>query len=121
MILHGLIFGLFFVGGQVYTAQKAPKELQAQAQGMFAFILWGAATLVGNFLCTSLIEANTREVIQTSPGSVVNAAVKNIQNMTTQETDWEPVFLVATVVSALAFVFFLLFFKEGRETGKRAA
>ena len=121
VILHGLIFGLFFVGGQVYTAQKAPKELQAQAQGMFAFILWGAATLVGNFLCTSLIEANTREVIQTSPGSVVNAAVKNIQNMTTQETDWEPVFLVATVVSALAFVFFLLFFKEGRETGKRAA
>jgi nucleoside transporter len=117
VILHGLIFGLFFVGGQMYTAQKAPKELQAQAQGMLAFILWGGATLVANFLCTTLIEANTRAVIAASPGGAVASAAENLQ----QETDWEPVFLVATIVSAIAFTFFLVFFKEGKEPGKRIA
>ena len=41
IIVHGLIFGLFFVGGQVYTDNVAPKEMKAQAQGLLFFLVWG--------------------------------------------------------------------------------
>jgi len=39
IIVHGLIFGLFFVGGQVYTDNVAPKEMKAQAQGLLFFLV----------------------------------------------------------------------------------
>jgi nucleoside transporter len=47
ILTHGLIFGLFFVGGQVYTDKIAPKEIRAQAQGFLSFIVWGAGYLAG--------------------------------------------------------------------------
>mgnify|MGYP000228911846 FL=1 len=42
-----LIFGLFFVGGQVYTDNVAPKEMKAQAQGLLFFLVWGIGFLIG--------------------------------------------------------------------------
>ena len=47
ILTHGLIFGLFFVCGQVYTDKMVPKEMRAQAQGFLAFILWGVAYFAG--------------------------------------------------------------------------
>lgn len=47
IVVHGLIFGLFFVGGQVYTDSVAPKEMKAQAQGLLFFLVWGIGFLIG--------------------------------------------------------------------------
>ena len=47
ILVHGLIFGLFFVTGQVYTDKVAPKEVRAQAQGFLFFLIWGVGYLVG--------------------------------------------------------------------------
>ena len=47
IIVHGLIFGLFYVGGQVYTDNVAPKEMKAQAQGLLFFLVWGIGFLIG--------------------------------------------------------------------------
>ena len=47
IIVHGLIFGLFYVGGQVYTDQVAPKEMKARAQGLLFFLVWGIGFLIG--------------------------------------------------------------------------
>lgn len=41
IIVHGLIFGLFYVGGQVYTDNVAPKDMKAQAHGLLFFLVWG--------------------------------------------------------------------------------
>jgi nucleoside transporter len=94
ILFHGLIFGLFFVGGQVYTEHKAPKELRAQAQGMLSFLIWGIAMLLGNFICQWLIDLNT-----TDAGG----------------TGWNTVFAVTTVFSAVAVILFYVFFKPGKE------
>jgi len=59
VLLHGVIFGLFFVSGQIYTDKKAPAHLRAQAQGLMAFLIWGVALLAGNYLCNRLIVSNT--------------------------------------------------------------
>ena len=53
---HGLIFGLLFVAGQVYTNILVPSEYKAQAQGFLAFVVWGAGYLVGTLLNGWLVE-----------------------------------------------------------------
>ena len=50
ILTHGLIFGLFFVCGQVYTDKVVPKEMRAQAQGFLSFIIWGVGYLAGTLL-----------------------------------------------------------------------
>ena len=96
ILVHGLIFGWFFAGGQVYTAQKAPKHLVAQAQGMFAFLIWGVGVLAGTFIYGTLIDKVTKPAV-----AGVAAA-----------TNWSALFLGTAIFSALILVFFALFFKE---------
>ncbi|MEI6277246.1 MAG: MFS transporter [Prolixibacteraceae bacterium] len=56
ILVHGLIFGYFYLGGQIYIDQKAPKELKAQAQGFIFFVTFGLGLLVGNFISGQVIE-----------------------------------------------------------------
>lgn len=56
IVVHGIIFGYFYLGGQIYIDQKAPPELKAQAQGFIFFVTFGLGLLVGNFISGQLIE-----------------------------------------------------------------
>ena len=104
ILFHGLIFGWFFAGGQVYTYRKAPKEIRGQAQGMFAFIIWGLAVLAGTLLYGYLIDlATTRTIIETTTGAGV---------ATKGKISWGSLFLGTTILSFVSFLFFLLFFKD---------
>ena len=95
VLFHGLIFGLFYVGGQVYTNNKAPQHLRGQAQGMIAFMIWGVALLLGNFLCGGLIEMNT---ITTESGELLY--------------NWNRIFAITTIGSVVVLCIFILFFKK---------
>jgi nucleoside transporter len=54
--VHGIIFGFFFVGGQVYVDKKAPPQIRAQAQGLIFLICFGIGMLAGNYGNAALIE-----------------------------------------------------------------
>lgn len=56
ILIHGLIFGFFYVGGQIYIDKKAPAHLKSQAQGFIFLITFGAGLLVGNFICAKIID-----------------------------------------------------------------
>ncbi|MDR1582037.1 MAG: MFS transporter [Prevotellaceae bacterium] len=99
IMFHGLIFGLFFVGGQIYTDSKTPKTLRAQAQGMFSFLVWGVALLLGNFICGQLISFN--KTIDTAGNAIY---------------DWNTIFAITTGFSVVVTILFYLFFKQ--EKGK---
>ncbi|MDR0863432.1 MAG: MFS transporter [Candidatus Symbiothrix sp.] len=101
ILFHGLIFGLFFVGGQVYTDKKAPKALRAQAQGMLSFILWGIALICGNFISGKLIMVNT----------TVDAAGTTVYN-------WATIYAVTTIFTVIVLLLFILFFKQEKEEPK---
>lgn len=56
ILVHGLIFGFFCVGGQMYTEKKAPKEMKAGAQGFVFLVTFGVGMLLGNIVSNNLIE-----------------------------------------------------------------
>ena len=87
IIPHGLIFGLFFVAGQVYTGKLVPPEYKAQAQGFLSFVIWGAGYLVGTIIFGWLIDYVFVD-------------------------DWSSLFLVASGMTVLALVLLLILFKN---------
>jgi len=100
VLFHGVIFGLFFVTGQIYVDKKAPDHLRAQAQGLMAFLVWGVALFTGNFLCNKLIIANT----------IYNDAGHAVYN-------WSVIFGTVTVFSALVWILFVIFYRQESKKG----
>lgn len=89
IIVHGLIFGLFYVGGQVYTDNVAPKEMKAQAQGLLFFLVWGIGFLIGTLW----------------NGWLISIFREN------DTCDWPVLFLISTVFTLVLFVLFACLFK----------
>ncbi len=90
ILVHGMIFGFFFVGGQIYVDRRAPKEMRAQAQGFMFLATFGVGLLIGNFLCDALIRHYTVEDVR----------------------DWQYIWMWTTVVSAVVLVLFAALFRS---------
>lgn len=90
ILIHGLIFGFFYVGGQIYIDKKAPENLKSQAQGFIFLVTFGAGLLVGNFISARLIE-----YYKTSEGY-----------------DWDTIWGITTLTSAILLIAFIILFRE---------
>jgi nucleoside transporter len=82
ILAHGIIFGFFFVGGQVYVDKKAPPQMRAQAQGLYVLLCYGVGQFVGTLVDVKLVAAHTTGTV----------------------TNWTPVFAITTVISAVLLV-----------------
>ncbi|MBK7710061.1 MAG: MFS transporter [Bacteroidales bacterium] len=94
ILIHGLIFGFFYVGGQIYIDKKAPDELKAQAQGFIFLMTFGVGLLTGN-----LIDGGIIGLFKESSGGV------NVY-------DWDSIWGITTLFSVILLIVFTLFFKE---------
>ena len=90
ILVHGLIFGFFFVGGQVYVDKKARPEIRAQAQGLIVLICFGIGMLIGTFVNVRLIERYTTNGV----------------------SDWNPVFVIMALASTALVVILLAAFRD---------
>jgi MFS family permease len=98
ILVHGVIFGFFFVGGQIYVDKKAPKEIRAQAQGFMFLITFGIGMLLGNFFNGALITKYSTEVI--------------VDGVKTINYNWDPIWKITTAISAVLLVAFFVFFRD---------
>ncbi|MBA7585106.1 putative nucleoside transporter YegT [subsurface metagenome] len=86
ILIHGLIFGFFYLGGQIYIDKKAPEKLKAQAQGFIFLVTFGIGLLVGNLICGGLIHLFSN--------------------------NWDIIWGITTIFSVLLLLMFMLLFKN---------
>ncbi|MHC4120904.1 MAG: MFS transporter [Planctomycetota bacterium] len=90
ILVHGIIFGFFFVGGQVYVEKKAPPEIRAQAQGLIVLICFGVGMLIGTLFNAELIERYTTDGV----------------------CNWNPVFVIMALASAILLAALYALFRD---------
>lgn len=59
IILHGVCYDFFFVTGQIYVDNAAPKHLQASAQGLITLLTYGLGMLIGSWASGWYVDLNT--------------------------------------------------------------
>lgn len=93
ILLHGICYDFFFVTGQIYVDNKAPRNVRGAAQGFIAFVTLGLGLFVGAWVS----------------GAVVN-------NYTTPEVsyphDWRAIWLVPAAMAGVVLIAFGLLFHE---------
>jgi MFS family permease len=94
ILVHGLIFGFFYVGGQIYIDKKAPDELKSQAQGFIFLVTFGLGLLAGNMLSGKLID-----LFSTVEGGA-------------RLYDWNSIYGITTALSAILLVLFIILFRK---------
>jgi len=75
VVLHGICYDFFFVTGQIYTDQAAPKEIRGQAQGLLVLFTLGLGMLIGAQI------AGKVEAQHTPPASVYIEKINPVEAM----------------------------------------
>jgi nucleoside transporter len=104
ILVHGIIFGFFFVGGQVYVDKKAPPEIRAQAQGLIVLICFGVGMLMGNFFNVKLID--------------MYSTVELIEGVEQTVSNWDAIWMITTIISVVIAVGFWAIFKDDIKDAK---
>jgi MFS family permease len=94
--LHGICYDFFFVTGQIYTEQTAPKEIRAQAQGFLVLVTQGIGMLIGNQVFGRMVDHYTTGATEA-----------------TKVTDWRTVWFIPTAFALGVLVMFVLAFRAG--------
>ena len=90
ILLHGICYDFFFVTGQIYVDQKAPREIRASAQGFIALITYGVGIGLGSILSGNIVEAFTVNGVK----------------------DWRTIWWIPCVLAAVISLLFALTFKD---------
>lgn len=98
ILLHGICYDFFFVTGQIYVDNEAPKEIRANAQGFIAMITYGVGMYIGSILAGMVVEH-----YQIMDGETIAGH------------NWPPVWIIMTIMAAVVAVAFALFFQEKRK------
>lgn len=90
IILHGICYDFFFVTGQIFVDEKAPKHLQSSAQGLITLATYGLGMFIGS--------------------NVSGIIVDNY--VTTDGHDWTGVWLVPAIFAAVVLAGFFVAFRN---------
>jgi MFS family permease len=98
ILLHGICYDFFFVTGQIYVDNTAPKSIQASAQGFITLVTYGIGMLIGNWVAGPVVDLYA----QTVGREVVH--------------DWTAIWLWPAAMAFLVIVLFAVLFKEKPKT-----
>ena len=94
ILVHGLIFGFFYVGGQIYIDKKTPHELKSQGQGFIFLVTFGLGLLAGNLI----------------DGKIISLFHDNSTGV--RIYDWDSIWGLTSIFSIILLVAFITMFKN---------
>lgn len=96
ILLHGICYDFFFVTGYMYTEKKAGEKIKNAAQGLFTFATYGVGMFFGTWFSGYVTDYYTVEGVQ----------------------QWKSIWYVPAYIAVAVLIYFILFFKEGKEIKK---
>ncbi|MCB1097777.1 MAG: MFS transporter, partial [Verrucomicrobiae bacterium] len=135
----GICYDFFFVTGQIYTDQVAPKNIRAQAQGLLVFFTLGLGMFVGAKIAGSIETQHTppaaialgaqvqEKAAAVAAAQAADAPADQIASLTAEQKsvrldelraiEWKPLWGKPAIFAALVLVLFVLFFKGPKRSG----
>jgi len=95
ILLHGICYDFFFVTGQIYVDNSAPKRIQASAQGFITLVTYGVGMLIGAEVSGQVVEH-----YQIMSGAVIAGH------------DWTATWLVPATMAFVIILVFAFLFRE---------
>jgi nucleoside transporter len=99
ILVHGMCYDFFFLAGQIYVDQRAPREVRANAQGFIALVTLGVGMTIGNIL-----NGHVKDWVTTESVNSLGETIKVI--------DWRTLWLVPAAIAATVGAAFFLLFQE---------
>jgi nucleoside transporter len=98
--LHGFCFDFFFAAGFIHADNSAPADLRASAQSLLGFLVYGLGIWLGTLISGML--------------------ASNYQLANESGTNWFGFWMVPSVVVFVAFVAFIILFREKSDSESSA-
>jgi nucleoside transporter len=130
--VHGICYDFFFVTGQIYTDQVAPKAIRSQAQGLLVLFTLGLGMMIGaqvagrveahytppetkqlNDKATALLDTITDDMSDDAKKPIEDEAAA-LQLSALQAIDWKGIWLIPAGAAAVVMVIFFVLFKDDR-------
>ena len=130
--VHGICYDFFFVTGQIYTDQVAPKAIRSQAQGLLVLFTLGLGMMIGAQVAgrveahytpekTRELDNQAKSLLATIDEDMSDADRKLIENEASalqlsalQAKDWKGIWTIPAGAAAVVMVIFFLLFKDNR-------
>jgi len=130
--VHGICYDFFFVTGQIYTDQVAPKAIRSQAQGLLVLFTLGLGMMIGaqvagrveahftppetaelNDKSTALLDTITDDMTDEAKKPIEDEAAA-LQLSALQAIDWKGIWNIPAGAAAVVMVIFFVLFKDDR-------